>query len=487
MEGESNGANLYEKGEDMAYKDDIALMAHLMRRAGFGASRTELEVRVARGYEATVEELLEPDKYGLSENDEDLLFRHLPSTMLPGGVHLPGQANYIWQMINTKRPLQEKTALFWHHVFATGNSKIDNCDQMMAQINMFRKHGLGNYRDLLVGLARNPAMIFWLDNNENHKDAPNENWGRELLELFSMGQGNYTEKDVYECSRAFTGWTIAAKIPRLPLGRFLWNFEYKAEDHDDGEKVFLGHRGRFNGEDVIDIVVRQPATARFIARHLYNFFVADEQQVPAWLHTPPRDPVAINMLGDAFISSGYDMRSTLRVLFNSDFFKNARYQKVKSPAEVVVGTINLVGDFKGIPKPGLHALGGEPSNMGQDLLNPPSVEGWHTGSEWIDSGSLVRRINFVADRVGDLSLPGVQDIVNRVRAQGTISPERLVESCLDLIGPAQVSEGTYQELLSHAQQAGRVRWDTEEAASTSARRVTEMLQLIASSREYQFG
>ena len=471
----------------MANKEDIALMAHLMRRAGFGASRAELEARAAKGYDATLEELLEPDEHGRPNNDEDILFRHAPATMLPGGVHLPGQANYMWQMINTQRPLQEKVALFWHHVFATGNAKIDNCDQMLTQINMFREHGMGDYRNLLVELAKNPAMIFWLDNNENHKHAPNENWGRELLELFSMGVGNYTEQDVYECSRAFTGWTIAAKIPRLPLGRFPWEFEFKPEDHDDTEKVFLGHRGNFNGDDIIDIIVRQPATARFIARHLYNFFVADEPQVPAWQIEPPRDPVAINIIGDAFTSSGYDMRSTLRVLFKSDFFKDARFAKVKSPAEVVVGTMNLVGDFKGVPKPGLYAIGGEPANMGQDLLNPPSVEGWHTGAEWIDSGSLVRRINFVADRVGDISLPGVRDIVSRVRSQGTMTPEQLVESCLDLIGPVQINDSTHQELVAHARRSGEVLWDTEETSDTSTRRVTEMLQLIVSSREYQFG
>ena len=359
----------------MAYREDIALMAHLMRRAGFGASRAELDARVARGYEATVEELLEPDSHGIPENDEDLLFRHAPGTMLPGGVPLPGQANYIWQMINTRRPLEEKIALFWHHVFATGNSKVDNCDQLLAQINMFRRRGMGSYRELLVELAKNPAMIFWLDNNQNHKDQPNENWGRELLELFSMGVGNYTEQDVFECSRAFTGWTIAPKIPRLPLGRFSWEFEYRPEDHDDTEKVFLGHRGRFDGEDVIDIIARQPATARFIARHLYNFFVADEPQVPAWQHTPPRDPAAVNIIADVFITSGYDMRSTLRVLFYSEFFKEARYAKVKSPAEVVVGTMNLVGDFKGIPKPGLYDIGAEPTNMGQALLDPPQRGG----------------------------------------------------------------------------------------------------------------
>ena len=166
----------------------------------------------------------------------------------------------MYYFVTSQRPLEEKMALFWHMLFATGNNKIDNPTEMKRQYRMFRARSLGSYRDLLVELAKDPAMIFWLDNNYNHKDAPNENWGRELLELFSMGQGNYTEEDVYECARAFTGWTISPKLPRGPVTRFLWGFEYKPEDHDDSEKVFLGQRGRFNGEDVIDIIVRQPAT-----------------------------------------------------------------------------------------------------------------------------------------------------------------------------------------------------------------------------------
>ena len=466
---------------------ELALMAHLMRRAGFGASRDELEERVAKGYEATVEELLDPDGYNIPSLDTDIFYRYYPSVEVPGAPP-NGRSNVIYNMINTQRPLEEKVALFWHHVFATGNSKIDNPNEVVTQIDMFRKRGLGSYRDLLVELAKNPAMIYWLDNNENHKDAPNENWGRELLELFSMGQGNYTEKDVYECSRAFTGWTIAPKIPRLPLQRFPWAFEYKPEDHDDTEKSFLGHSGNFNGEDIIDIIVRQPATHRFIVRHLYNFFVADEAQVPAWQDTPPRDPSAINILGDAFMSSGYNMRSTLRTLFNSDFFKSeaVRWAKVKSPAEVVVGAMRLVGDFQ-FPRPGLQPIAEEPGYQGQELINPPSVEGWHTGAEWIDSGSLVRRINFAADRLSNIDMPGVQSIIGRIKAQGSISSEEFVDSCLDLIGPQYVTEMTHQELISLAKGEGELSWDTEETSSTSAQRVGEMLALIAASREYQFG
>ena len=151
-------------------------------------------------------------------------------------------------------------------------------------------------------------------------------------------------------------------------------------------KTFLGETGNWDGEDIINIIVKQPATARFIARHMYNFFVADDVQVPAWQNTPPRDPEAIKMLEDEYFRSNYDIRSMLRVLFNSDFFKNARFAKVKSPAEAVIGTMRLVGDFT-TPKPGLPAIVAEMRYMGQDLANPPTVEGWHTGKEWIDSGT----------------------------------------------------------------------------------------------------
>jgi len=387
--------------------------------------------------------------------------------------------------VNTKRPLQEKIALFWHHVFATGNSKVDNYDQLLLQINLFRERGMGNYRDLLVDIARNPTMLFWLDNNENHGTAVNENWGRELLELFSLGVGSYTEKDVREASRAFTGWTFETKIPRLPYGRFPWKFEYRAEDHDDGEKEFLGHRGRFNGEDIINIVVEQPACARFVCRHLYNFFVADEPQVPAWSIESPSDPKAIDTLTTTFRESHYDIRSVLRVLFNSSFFKNARFQHMKSPAEVVVGSLRLVGGYE-MPRPGYGDLSMQPSYMGQDLLNPPSVEGWHTGQEWINSGSLMARINFVAQLVGDPSLPGVRAIIDRLKAKGTLSSEHLVDGCLDLLGPVQIGSDTRRELLDQAKAWGQISWDRESNAQNADKRVGEMLQLIVATREYQF-
>jgi len=463
----------------------LALMAHLMRRAGFGAPRADLEERAAKAYEATVEELVSPE--GSPPADEHILLRYHPGALLPGGVPPMGNVNWMFHLVSTQRPLEEKMTLFWHHVFATGNSKVDNYDQMLEQIAMFRRHGMGNYRDLLSRVAKNPAMIYWLDNNQNHKHAVNENWGRELLELFSMGVGNYTEVDVREASRAFTGWTIAPKIPRFPYGRFPWAFEYRPEDHDDGEKTFLGHTGRFNGEDIIDIIVEHPATARFIARHLYNFFVADEPQVPSWSLVPPRDPAAIESLANSFRESKFDIRAVLRTLFHSDFFKSERMwnAKVKSPTEMVVGILRLAGGHS-MPRPGDGELSMHPGYMGQDLLNPPSVEGWHTGQEWINSGSLMSRINFAAERIGEIDRPGVGWIIDRLRSRGVRSPAELVDGCLDLIGPLEANPATRQELIAHAEGGGPLRWDTEADIGASARRVGEMLQLIVAIREFQF-
>jgi len=462
--------------------EDIALMAHLMRRAGFGASRDELEARAAKGYEATVEELLNPQAEPV---DRYAFLRYHPGFWKP--ITSPGMGSAAWfhTMLNTQRPLEEKMVLFWHQVFATGQSKVDHWHELIAQVDMFRERGMGNYRDLLVDLAKNPAMIYWLDNCDNHGHAVNENWGRELLELFSMGVGNYTETDVREASRAFTGWTIALAPPRGYYNRWDWEFEYIEEDHDDSDKTFLGQTGRFNGEDIINIICQQPATAQFLARHLYNFFVADEVPVPAWQVTPPRDPQAIETLARTFTESQYNIRAVLRVLFRSDFFKNARFARIKSPAEVVVGLLRLAGGAE-FPAPGIGNLAKQPSYMGQDLLNPPSVEGWHTGMEWINSGTLMKRINFAADVLGDLSRPGISAMVERLKAQGDLSPEAFVDSCLDLIGPLEVRPETRQQLLDHASEEGPLGWGTEQDADTSSTRVGEMLQLIASLREFQY-
>ena len=185
-------------------ESDLALISHLMRRAGFGASREELEVLSARGYEAVVEDLIHPERF--PDIDEDIAQRYF-------GIRFGSKSQWIYRMVNTRRPLEEKIALFWHHVFATANTKAS---QVADQIDMFRRNGLSNLRTILSDLSKDPAMVFWLDNNENVNGQPNENYGRELLELFSMGVGNYSEDDVKSAALAFTGWTITQPIPEYP-------------------------------------------------------------------------------------------------------------------------------------------------------------------------------------------------------------------------------------------------------------------------------
>ena len=209
--------------------------------------------------------------------------------------------------------------------------------------------------------------------------------------------------------------------------------------------------------------------------------------MPAWKDTPPRDIEAIRTLEKAFVENNYEMRPVLRTLFNSDFFKEARFAKMKSPAEVVVGTMRLVKEHTDL-KPGLFPVVMECVFMGQALLNPPSVEGWHTGREWIDSGTLVERVNFLSHYVGNRELPGVKLIVDRMSADDSVmSPEEFVESCLDLIGPVEVGEQTHGSLVDHARKGGDLRRATGEDRDRFAPRVREMLQMIGATAEYQFG
>ena len=471
-------------------------MAHLMRRAGFGADLPELEARATVGYESTVAELLSAE--ASPDIPDDLLRRYHPDHS--GMIGMAGAASYwLFRMVNSNAPLQDKMALFWHGVLATGYSKLTQGKILMDQIRMFRHLGMGSFRTLLVELSRDPAMVIWLDNQDNHKGAINENYGRELLELFSMGVGNYTEQDVKECARAFTGWTVAntryVEMKALrdslwPYGRTALRFEYRPEDHDDGEKVFLGERGRFGGEDIIDIICRQPATGRFIARHLYSFFVADEPPVPQWPYEQPRDPEAIETLSQAYFDSHYDIRAMLSVLLNSGFFRSedSWYARVKSPAELVAGVLRLTGEFRS-PDPGIQANATQLTYMGQTLVNPPSVEGWHQGVEWIDTGTEVERINFASERLGDVSKPGVRAMIGRLLANtgDVVSPAGLVQGCLNQMGAVRVSEETRSALVGFAEQGGDLDADAGEDDGHAVTRVAEMLRMVAATPEFQRG
>jgi len=463
------------------------LAAHLARRAGFGATPEELDSYSEMKYEDLVEHLI--TKIDSSHISDHLIFRrHVDLHTMQGH----NAVYWGYRMISTDNPFVEKMALFWHGVFATAENKLNNIGSLTNQIDMFRRHGIGRYDDLLVELSKDPAMLIWLDNHTNHKDSINENYGREILELFSMGVGNYTEDDIKECARAFTGWTVkngeylsmmAVKDSIWPYGRILWHHEYRATDHDTGEKRFLGENSNFNGDGVIDVICRQRATANFVARHLYNFFVADEVPVPQWSSTTPKDPEAIDILADTYMESNHDIRSIMRVLFNSDFFKDSKFKRVKSPAELIIGTLRNTREYQ-VPdggEIGIYDIGEESGYMGQKLLDPPSVEGWHTGEEWITSGSLVDRVNFATSHIGDDSNPGVKILIERVGFEDK-QPSKLIDDCLETLGYVEIETDTYQKLEEVAA-SGLQKSDSSEGVSSNL--IIELFKLIVSSREYQ--
>ena len=461
--------------------DRLELMAHLMRRVGVGARRDELEVLAARPYVEVVEELLHPEAF--TDPDQDVIDRYLPAGSTAAELMTTPASRWIYNMANGPRPLREKMALFWHHVFATAYFKSNHARAMLAQVARFRENGLGSMRQILLDLSRDPAMIDWLDNSENHANSVNENYGRELLELFSLGIGNYTEDDVKSVARAFTGWTIVPALTRNPWNLSDTLFHFDPADHDPGKKTFLGQTV-VDGEDVIEVLVKQEACARFIARHLYSFFVADELPVPSWSQSPPLDPAAIDALATAFLESDGDIREVMRTLLNSDFFKAARFQRVKSPVEFVGGVIKLAGAPQ-FPDLSLTELGRAAELMGQKLYDPPSVEGWHTGQEWFDSGTLTQRVNFAVEQVADTSKPGIASIIERVAAAGDASPEQLVDRCLDLCGPLEVKPQTRAELIERAQEGGTLVFANGAGAEAEGR-ILRMVQLIVAAPEYQF-
>jgi hypothetical protein len=456
-----------------ATRAEVELMAHLIRRAGFGARRDELDTYCAAGYEATVEALLNPQPdacdYG-DFTDHDLVDRYFTASWSARG---PGNArpHWGWRMLTSPRPLEEKIALFWHGVFATGGTKFPLSGvAQLEQIDMFRRYGLGRFETLLgQQLSRDPAMLYWLDNQHNHRDAPNENYGRELLELFSLGVGNYTEADVKAAARAFTGWTITPMHSLNFLGIFPVRFVYDATDHDDGEKTFLGYTGRFDGDDIVRILAAHPAAARFVCGRLYRFFVAD---------TP--NEAEIDRLAGVFTASDGEIRAVLRAIFTSPHFAApaVRYRRVKSPVELVFGTARLTDRFP-LPHHDVTVLGYATHYMGQSLLNPPSVEGWHDGEEWIDSACLMERINFAAAEIGRRDAPGIRRILDRVAAAGPrLPPDAMVDACLDALGALAVSARTRAVLVEHV-------GDAVDAAAEPDRVVT-LLQAVVATPDYQY-
>ena len=475
--------------------EETVLIAHLLRRAGFGATPDELDRAVEAGYDATLDDLLNP--VDDVELPLDLIRRYFVDQS-----DLRNQqacaAHWMYQLVHTQAPLREKMCLFWHRVFATGASKLIQGRVVLNQIDMFREYGLGRFDELLLQLSKDPAMLMWLDNQDNHAHSINENYGREILELFAMGVGNYTEDDIKECARAFTGWRVVnpdymsikmRNNTARPYGYISWQFEYDDDDHDHNDKTLLGVTGDLNGEDAVEIICQQEATPRFIARHLYHFFVADEPGVPQWPHVEPQDPDAIQAMVDTYYESGYSIEAMLRTLFTSAFFKDesARYARIKSPAEMVVGTLRLAGGLE-VPSMEAYAAAATCANMGQALLNPPSVEGWQGGEEWINTGAYVQRVNFASETLDDPDKPGVKAIIDRVKTSvgsGALTTDQLVDRLLEILGPMETLDSTRQGLINFASKFGDVSFENDEAVEKAETAIVSVTQLIVVTQEYQ--
>ncbi len=340
--------------------------AHLLRRAGFGGSARDVDGLTALGVDGAIDSLLHP-------SGPDVAFADYPPA---DGLYdrktqrAIAQSWYLDRLLRTKQPLIEKMTLFWHGHFATSINKAPAA-LMVEQIDLFRARGLGDFRSLLLAVSKNPAMLVWLDNRFNVKAHPNENYAREVMELFALGLGNYGEDDVRAAARAFTGWTLDRDR----------RFTFRAQAHDDGIKTFLGKTGNLSGEDVIGIIVAQPIHQRFICRKLLEYFVYSDPE-----------PGLIDALARVYALSGYDVGRTVGTILRSNVFYSVRAYRAltKSPLEWTIGLLRFM-EIGEVPKDTLAWLG----RMGQVPLAPPTVKGWDGGPAWINTATLLARFNYV--------------------------------------------------------------------------------------------
>ena len=363
---------------------------HLLNRAGFGATEAEIQRTVGMTREKATRILLDgartspvtpppawtaetgPLRYprrGIDSTDaEKKMFQQ---EQVREGLELRGW--WVGEMLATTSPLTERMTLFWHNHFVSSQQKVKLAELMYRQNATLRANALGNFGEMLHAIARDPAMVIYLDNAQNRKGSPNENFAREVMELFTLGEGNYSEQDIKEAARAFTGWSLDRNTGQFVFRRFI---------HDDGMKTVLNRAGYLDGDQVLDILLAQPATAEFITRKLWREFVS-----------PDLDEPAIRRIADRFRNSRYDIKVALHGIFTSDAFyaKENRAVLVKSPIELVVGTLRQFEMKPGEALPFAVAAAG----MGQNLFAPPNVKGWPGQETWINASTLLARKQFL--------------------------------------------------------------------------------------------
>lgn len=385
---------------------------------------------------------------------------------------------WLKRMIETGNPLEEKMTLFWHGLLATNYRTIENSYHMFVQNQLFRKHAVGSYADLMHALIRDPAMLAYLDNNDSRKDRPNENLAREIMELFSLGVGNYSERDIKEGARALTGYTFQDD-----------SFELRTRDHDNGEKTILGQRGTWDGDDFVQIILKQPACSRYLARRMYHFFVAnvpsDERGGDASLE--PAQRTVIRLLASTLASNNYQLKPALRRLFLSGHFYEPRFisQQIKSPVQLVVGACRSLGT----PVRDLSMLNDALDLMGQKLLHPPSVKGWEGGRAWVNTSTFFVRQNIMAFLVAGKRPQGYDPTAKTQPFDPlTLFAAYSSESPVGKRDPAAVIDALFRVTLGRPHPEGAQALSGYLAGRTdgvSSQAVTNMLLLITAMPEYQ--
>jgi uncharacterized protein (DUF1800 family) len=370
---------------------DLRKAAHLHRRAGFGATWGELQRDLRDGPSASIDRLFRPAQP--TEEDQQI------HTLLRQGILDTGnperlKAWWLYRMLYGGDPLREKLTMFWHGHFATSNHKVRSVPAMLAQNELFRRHALADFAELLRGVCSDPAMLVWLDGGNSPKEKPNENFGREFLELFTLGLGHYTEKDIREAARAFTGWVENPGSEFPPRHEF----HFDKARFDDGAKTFLKQTGRWGAADIVRITLDQSACAEFLCRKLYRFFVCD--------NPPPADLIA--PLAQELRSHNYAIRPVVEIILRSQhFFSAAAYrQRIKGPLEFSAGLVRVLE----VPRGGMNllALAAACERQGQDLFYPPNVKGWDGGRTWLTSATLLDRGNWVSDVIWGNATVGVR-------------------------------------------------------------------------------
>jgi uncharacterized protein (DUF1800 family) len=479
---------------------------HLLRRAGFGVSAADAETFRDMSPAAAVAYLVDyegrPDDVDARIGRPDHVQVATKDLFAPDIDINDARQRWLFRMIHTRRPLQEKMALFWHNHFATAWSKlaVDSGERQAAkmlahkagvlrgpqgQIELFRQYALGNFRDLLVQVAQDPAMVVWLDGKSNHKAKPQENFGREIIELFTIGVDNYVESDVYAAARVFTGWNLRGSDDYRQdeygdLNAYQ-EFVYNAEQHETSEKTFSfpiysnGSRtiparsesaGLQDGMDLITALAIHPETARRLARKFWNFFVSE-------IHPP--DPAFIESTAAVYLQNRTEIRPVVRHILTSPWFTDpsVHYARYSWPTEFVVRGIREVGwqNFS------LDRARSPLAAMGQQLFEPPNVGGWPLGANWFSTGTMLARTNFAAT----LASSQKEFLGASLTAEGQ-SPQALLEEMLARVTPAPFDSAPRQALMSYLAAAGAWTGRGEQLNTRAA----GLARLLVGSAEYQF-